>query len=150
MPITNAADGILIFSLVFFRKSKTRHFTVNLLPWLADDSHEMPSLIFSEKKKPKKKQQPKMSAAILLGALRMKTVQVKEQQSHAITVFTLNIGTPYLITTLILKFEKVFFTSCWCVYNYYCWMSGKQCRDILWHLIWVYTVCSACLSKYAG
>ena len=35
-------------------------------------------------------------------------------------------------------------TSSWCVYN--CWMSGKQCRSliwchILWHLIWVYTVC---------
>ena len=50
--ITTAADDILNF-YAFFRENKAWDF-MWIVCW-ADDSHEMPSLIFSEKKKKKKK-----------------------------------------------------------------------------------------------
>ena len=66
---------------------------------------------------------------------------------NVIAVFTLKIGTPEVLTILILKFEQVHFTTYQCVWK----MSSKQCRPrsdvscVLWYLFRVYTVCT-CLS----
>ena len=46
---SSASDDILIFLYFFLEKNKTRHFI--WIVCLADNSHEMSSLIYSEKKK---------------------------------------------------------------------------------------------------
>ena len=56
------------------------------------------------------------------------------------TVYTLSIGTPYLLTILVLKLEIVHSTTSWCVENLPVCMANSIDPD-LWHLIWVYTVC---------
>ena len=50
-PITTAADDIFFFFFYFSEKKQVLTFRVNL----ADDSHEIPRFVFSEKKKKKKK-----------------------------------------------------------------------------------------------
>ena len=64
------------------------------------------------------------------------------------TVYTLSIGTPYLLTILVLKFEIVRSTMCLCVYNIY----GKH----VYNIYMANSVdpdqiqCSANLTQYLG
>ena len=46
-----------------------------------------------------------------------------------ITIFILSIGTPLLLTILVLKLEKVSFTHCWCVKNTAIWMANDVDPD---------------------
>ena len=53
----------------------------------------------------------------------------------------------------ILKFEKVYFTTCWCIWSSAGWVANSVDPGqmlILWYLIWVHTVCSGLLSQYLG
>ena len=64
--------------------------------------------------------------------------------SPKITIFTLNTGTPKLLTMLLLKFEQAhFITFCWVWVQLGEWQTVQtliRCH-ILQHLIWAYTVC---------
>ena len=94
-PDSTAADDIFI--CLFFRESKAWHFR-----WIicsANDSHEMSSLIFSQKNNVKKKKK-KCLLQVLLGALRVSTGKLKSWwKSLLVTCFCLKLNTLGLVSS---------------------------------------------------
>ena len=65
------------------------------------------------------------------------------RQPNLLTILTeYSDNSPQILTILVLKFKKVHFSTCWCVYSWM-WLanSKKPWSDslFLWHLICVYT-----------
>ena len=70
---------------------------------------------------------------------RFKSFLIQFTQKAAI--FTPSIGTPYLLTIPVLKFEIVHSTTSFCVKNIAACIANSVDPDQMQHLIWVYSVC---------